>query len=108
MTSVDDADLRLQHETERLIYREAYLLDMRDLAMDDGHFQNLDHMNELGASRFTKALVDAVKTDAAKGATKWNAVTRWKGGFDCESESKMKYAIVDLASERAAITDIRV
>lgn len=29
MTSVADDELRLQYETERLIYREAYLLDMR-------------------------------------------------------------------------------
>lgn len=29
MTAASDAELRLQFETERLIYREAYLLDMR-------------------------------------------------------------------------------
>ena len=29
MSTVTDADLRLQHEVERLIYREAYLLDNR-------------------------------------------------------------------------------
>lgn len=33
-----------------------------------------------------KALVGAVKEDPANGATKWNAVTTWKGGFNCESQ----------------------
>ena len=32
-----------------------------------------------------RALVGAVQKDPANGATKWNAVTRWKGGFSCES-----------------------
>jgi uncharacterized OsmC-like protein len=32
-----------------------------------------------------EGLVSAVKGDPAKGQTKWNAVTRWKGGFECES-----------------------
>lgn len=31
-------------------------------------------------------LVDAVKEDASQGQTKWNAVTTWKGGFNCESK----------------------
>jgi uncharacterized OsmC-like protein len=31
-------------------------------------------------------LVNAVKNDPAKGQTKWNAVTQWKGGFECESK----------------------
>ena len=33
-----------------------------------------------------QALVDAVQADPANGATKWQAVTTWKGGFDCESK----------------------
>lgn len=33
-----------------------------------------------------EGLVSAVKSDPAKGQTKWNAVTRWKGGFECESK----------------------
>ena len=33
-----------------------------------------------------RALVDAVKADPANGATQWQAVTTWKGGFDCESK----------------------
>lgn len=33
-----------------------------------------------------KALVNAVKEDPANGATKWEATTTWKGGFDCESQ----------------------
>ena len=33
-----------------------------------------------------KGLVSAVKSDPAKGQTQWNAVTRWKGGFECESK----------------------
>jgi len=33
-----------------------------------------------------RALVDAVQADPANGATKWQAVTTWKGGFDCESK----------------------
>jgi uncharacterized OsmC-like protein len=31
-------------------------------------------------------LVEAVRSDRAKGQTKWNAVTTWKGGFNCESK----------------------
>ena len=31
-------------------------------------------------------LVEAVKADTDKGQTKWNAVTTWKGGFNCESQ----------------------
>lgn len=30
-------------------------------------------------------LINAVKGDEALGHTKWNAVTTWKGGFECES-----------------------
>lgn len=33
-----------------------------------------------------EGLVNAVKNDPAKGQTKWNAVTTWKGGFVCESK----------------------
>ena len=33
-----------------------------------------------------EGLVNAVKSDLAKGQTKWSAVTTWKGGFDCESK----------------------
>lgn len=33
-----------------------------------------------------RALVGAVKADPTAGATKWNAVTTWKGGFNCESK----------------------
>lgn len=32
-----------------------------------------------------EGLISAVKEDAAKGQTKWNATTTWKGGFNCES-----------------------
>lgn len=32
-----------------------------------------------------EGLVSSVRSDPAKGQTKWNAVTRWKGGFECES-----------------------
>lgn len=52
MTAVTDADLRLQHETERLIYREAYLLDMRRfedwlaLYLDDAEFAIPAWLNE--------------------------------------------------------------
>lgn len=31
-------------------------------------------------------LVDVVQQEPDKGQTKWNAVTTWKGGFDCESK----------------------
>jgi len=31
-------------------------------------------------------LVDMVKKDESQGQTKWNAVTTWKGGFNCESK----------------------
>jgi len=31
-------------------------------------------------------LVDMVKKDGSQGQTKWNAVTTWKGGFNCESK----------------------
>lgn len=31
-------------------------------------------------------LVDLVKQKPDQGQTKWNAVTTWKGGFDCESK----------------------
>ena len=31
-------------------------------------------------------LVNVVKEDSEKGQTKWNAVTTWKGGFNCESQ----------------------
>ena len=31
-------------------------------------------------------LVNAVKEDSNKGQTKWNAVTTWRGGFNCESK----------------------
>ncbi|MFY9317440.1 MAG: OsmC family protein [Burkholderiales bacterium] len=33
-----------------------------------------------------EGLVNAVKSDPKNGKTKWNAVTTWKGGFDCESK----------------------
>ena len=32
-----------------------------------------------------EGLVNAVKSDPAKGQTKWAAITRWKGGLECES-----------------------
>lgn len=31
-------------------------------------------------------LISAVQSDTAKGQTRWNAVTTWKGGFECESK----------------------
>ena len=33
-----------------------------------------------------KDLVNAVQDDPSNGATKWGAVTTWKGGFNCESK----------------------
>lgn len=33
-----------------------------------------------------EGLINAVMGDAALGQTKWNAVTTWKGGFNCESK----------------------
>ena len=33
-----------------------------------------------------EGLVNAVKDDSEKGQTKWNAVTTWKGGLECESK----------------------
>jgi uncharacterized OsmC-like protein len=32
-----------------------------------------------------RGLIDAVRNDAERGETKWSAVTRWRGGFVCES-----------------------
>ena len=32
-----------------------------------------------------KTLVEAVRSDAENGKTKWSAITQWKGGFQCES-----------------------
>jgi uncharacterized OsmC-like protein len=33
-----------------------------------------------------EGLVNSVKSDPNNGKTKWNAVTTWKGGFNCESK----------------------
>lgn len=33
-----------------------------------------------------EGLVNAVRSDPKSGKTKWNAVTTWKGGFNCESK----------------------
>jgi uncharacterized OsmC-like protein len=47
-----------------------------------------------------EGLVSAVKSNPAMGQTKWNAVTRWKGGFECES--KIRHHTV-LMNEPAAL-----
>lgn len=33
-----------------------------------------------------EGLINAVRKDPANGQTTWNAVTTWKGGFNCESK----------------------
>lgn len=52
---------RTEQEIPALAARDgAIYVDMRGLDMDDGHFENEDHMNPEGARRFTEALADTV------------------------------------------------